>query len=499
MQKSVASTTDSLNEFQAELYNLNQSITTVRKLGDEFETLSSKIIKSAEGLERLNEIAQQVNDQAGYSVVDTTADVETQLLQIRGYEEAQKARYNKTVSKAESRLGLGLTGAAQLKANKIAWSNDTVFGSTPEETIGLWLGEIMQNGREARNLTDQFVTDLEFKKDYIEQLGAAGLATIRSIAQNEIIGLANFSTETQNILKDTYVSMAADMLTEDGLDSKVFNDLFNDDIKKQLEATVKSGTLQDYYNFVDKLSDNAKTKFVEANTVFAGIYELGAKNIEAMQDFGMTIDDVNKSWLLMQKVADATGREVKDIFKEMTAAAIQYQRDGLSSTEALYKAQVEQMMKAQEYAQSEKGQEEYKDLQKDASDKQNELQKAIDAEEAAKEKSSYDAESEDAQKLRDAVDQASQSYAGAAQAVQDFEDAAAGSPELMAQLKEAFLVEKPISDYSDALTKLGSTLERISKVGDIAKMSFEEQMKLLGDYPSLLGAMQDGTLDAATA
>lgn len=201
----------------------------------------------------------------------------------------------------------------------------------------------------------------------------------------------------------------------------------------------------------------------------------------------------------MQKVADATGQEVKDIFKEMTVAAIQYQKDGLSSTEALYKAQVEQMMKAQEYAQSEKGQEEYKDLQKDASDKQNELQKAIDAEEAAKEKSSYDAESKDAQKLRDAVDQASQSYAGAAQAVKDFEDAAAGSPELMAQLKEAFLVEKPISDYSDALTKLGSTLERISKAGDIAKMSFEEQMKLLGDYPSLLGAMQDGTLDAATA
>lgn len=295
MQKSVASTTDSLNEFQAELYNLNQSITTVRKLGDEFETLSSKIIKSAEDLERLNEIAQQVNDQAGYNVVDTTAEIETQLLQIRGYEEAQKARYNKTVSKAESRLGSGLTGAAQLKANKIAWSNDIVFGSTPEETIGLWLGEVMQNGREARNLTDQFVTDLEFKKDYIEQLGAAGLATIRSIAQNEIIGLANFSTETQNILKDTYVSMAADMLTEDGLDSKVFNDLFNDDIKKQLEATVKSGTLQDYYNFVDKLSDEAKTKFKEANTVFAGIYELGEENIEAMQGFGMTIDDVNKS------------------------------------------------------------------------------------------------------------------------------------------------------------------------------------------------------------
>ena len=66
-------------------------------------------------------------------------------------------------------------------------------------------------------------------------------------------------------------------------------------------------------------------------------------------------------------------------------------------------------------------------------------------------------------------------------------------------MQNAFLIDEPINTYTDALTKLGSALERISKVGDVSKLSIEEVMKLLQDYPELLGSIEAGTLDAGTA
>lgn len=81
---SIENTRESLDKLQSELYNLNQSITTINKLSGEFDTLSSKVNKTAEDLERLNEIAQQVNDTLGYEAIDTNADYKIQALQIKG-------------------------------------------------------------------------------------------------------------------------------------------------------------------------------------------------------------------------------------------------------------------------------------------------------------------------------------------------------------------------------------------------------------------------------
>lgn len=60
------------------------------------------------------------------------------------------------------------------------------------------------------------------------------------------------------------------------------------------------------------------------------------------------------------------------------------------------------------------------------------------------------------------------------------------------------LVNEAVTTYTDKLTKLGSTLERLSKVEDINKMSLADRMELLKDYPELLKAMEEGNLDAAT-
>lgn len=113
-------TADSLNKVQAELYNLNHGIETVKKLGDEFDTLSNKIIKSSDDLKRLAEIAKQINDEAGDTVVDTNADLTIQSAQIAGYQRRQEAKYQTKVSEANTTLGTGFKDAMSAQASNDA-------------------------------------------------------------------------------------------------------------------------------------------------------------------------------------------------------------------------------------------------------------------------------------------------------------------------------------------------------------------------------------------
>ena len=110
--ESIKKTEDALNKLQAQIYNTNQAISTVSKLGDEFDTIPSKIIKTTDDLERMNEIAKEVNDTLGYTAVDTNADVETQRLQIRGAQTTLKSEKKKAVSEAASTLVGGFSDKA---------------------------------------------------------------------------------------------------------------------------------------------------------------------------------------------------------------------------------------------------------------------------------------------------------------------------------------------------------------------------------------------------
>ena len=70
--------------------------------------------------------------------------------------------------------------------------------------------------------------------------------------------------------------------------------------------------------------------------------------------------------------------------------------------------------------------------------------------------------------------------------------------DMKTRAESLLLVNEAVTTYTDKLTKLGSTLERLSKVEDINKMSLADRMELLKDYPELLKAMEEGNLDAAT-
>lgn len=117
--------------------------------------------------------------------------------------------------------------------------------------------------------------------------------TIRSIAQNEIDNLASYSEEAQSILKDTFVSMAADMLTTNGLNTDLFNETFGKNFATGLEQALESGSLTSYYDFVENLSDVQKKVFLETNSIFQGIYELGEDGAKSLDKLGMSMDDIN--------------------------------------------------------------------------------------------------------------------------------------------------------------------------------------------------------------
>lgn len=343
--------------------------------------------------------------------------------------------------------------------------------------------------------------------------------TIRSIAQNEIDNLASYSEETQSILKDTFVSMAADMLTTDGLDANLFNETFGKDFATGLEQALESGSLTSYYDFVEKLSDVQKKVFLETNSIFQGIYELGTDGAKSLDNLGMSMDDINAAWQAADKFAKASGKTTKDVFKTMTQSATAYWDSGdsgLSSNQAMYKALIDEQQKAQEKAQSDIERYNQAMVTDDAATKEellknNEYYLAKQAEQNAqaaveeeqnklkKEKKDHGEDSDEYEKQQKKLDEANAALAKTQQKVKDLEDAANGSEDVISEMQGLLLVDKPITDYTDSLTKLGSVLERISKVGDKANLTIAEQMELLADYPELLEGLETGNLNAATA
>lgn len=166
---------------QVTLYELQTSANNVAKLSDEFEELSNKVSKTTEDMERLKEIAQQVNDEAGFSVVDMNADLETQQRQIAGYQ---------------------TTLEFQAKAQTNEMADELTAGY--QEYIG-------KNGDESQTSIDAFIAEMR-KTD-----NEAFSATMRTLGQQNITGLdAATNAEVNNAILNMAANKAEDIMQEDG-------------------------------------------------------------------------------------------------------------------------------------------------------------------------------------------------------------------------------------------------------------------------------------------
>lgn len=359
------------------------------------------------------------------------------------------------------------------------------------------------NFKEADDLEEEYLQSHEKRQEYIDSLGTAGLMTIRTVAQNEIAALATYDEDTQNILKDAFVSMSADLLDENGLNAEKFNKIFTSDVKANLESAIKTDNIQSYYDFLENSNKEVRDSILKTSSVFAGIYELGKENVRLVSKMGLSMDKVNTVWATSEKLALAQGQTTTSVFKDMILNAEEYSKKGMSSSQAMYAAIAQQEEESREHA---KAVLEGKIQDQQYANDQLRLNNAKEAELTAKKAydtaasaSDFDEDSEKAKKLKKAYEDATVETADAQKAVDRWTETAKGANSVLEEAQDLFLIDDPITNYTDNLAKLGSTLERISKINDITNLSIADQMNLLADYPELLGAMEKGTLNAATA
>lgn len=448
MQNSVEGVTDSLDKQQSQLYELNKSITTVKKLGDEFDNLSSKIIKSAEDLEKLNEIAKQINDEAGAIVVDTSASYEVQQQQIKGYQLSLQAKKNQKLNQMQNILDTGY--GKMVYWGKVKYGDD--YSLSGEE--------------------------------YLNKLGSSATNALRSIGNNLITQMGNYSQEVTEIMTNAYVSMGGEILEND-MDDSIFVERFAG-VGEKLEEIVKSGSIQDYANFLDSLTEKQKEAIISGNEFLRGIDKLNKLGaIDGLAKLNLSMEKTNTLFKILQKTSTKTGDALSSQFVEdMKQAEEQALTTGNNVNDELYKVEAKRIEEDRErYKKIISG--EIKDEEYEALKSQ--YESALVAQQMA---INFGWNDEQMQEINELV-------GSLALKMNKFTNADENAAEALNELNSMFLNESPISDYTDSLTKLGSVLENLYKIND--KLSLKEQQDILSEYPEALGAIENGFLDASTA
>ena len=246
-QGSAAETTsEQLQDMQVELYNLRSAASSVTNLADEFENLSQKIGKSNEDLERMKEIAQEVNDTAGYTVVDTTKSAEEQAAAMRAYAEVQEQKAQGTLDDMESTIQSGVlisTFDSDFRRSLSTEQRQQFSSDAP----GFF-----------DNVNDKEYLDAyaEYMRDYDESFAAS----VRSIAEEEIEGLENIdNTELRDAILNASVDQFENIFTATGgFDFTKFNEIFNPEMLAELDAIYSSDSVGDYATFYHNLSQEQK-------------------------------------------------------------------------------------------------------------------------------------------------------------------------------------------------------------------------------------------------
>lgn len=182
-------TDEDLKKLEADLFNLKQSQQKVAGLADEFENLSNKIVKTSEDAERLKEIAQSINDEAGREVVDISKPYEEQLKAVKGYQAAQKAEIDANIQAQTDRINEGLK---KIRKNANAWRG-VLTALTP-----FGLGAISFAGSKQAIENEQ----TEYKKTILDK--QSGQEAIKAGMQQNISVLGDTSAETVDAVFDIF-------------------------------------------------------------------------------------------------------------------------------------------------------------------------------------------------------------------------------------------------------------------------------------------------------
>ena len=525
-QSMLDETVEKTEELQVELYELQNTASNIESLADEFDELSSKIGKSNDELERMKEIAQEVNDAAGYAVVDTTQSAEMQSAQMRGYVQYQRDLAQGTIDSIEQEWQKNLIGYTTFYSDLMTKEENERFKrfrdagyNYSQKYLGPYLGT--QN---TFDITGPIIQDW-LKSIQSSGQAAAFNADMRAVAQERIAGLSVIdNTEVLDAILNS-AAQQADTIFIEGWDA--FNDVFNTNFLEQLDEVYTSGNLGDWSTFFNNLTEQQQQWVQEALPVFEIFNTVTNETAQSLDDLGIGVDELNIIFSNLtdggenaanafaevinrineMKFTDNNGELLKneelntakrialyeELAKEQMAWAEHANAVVLMSEEELNQAVIEGDQMAADYQIA-------INQQKNAQIAYDNAVAALQAEKAEYADDKDGITDKEQLELDEMEQKITNDLAPALQLAKDnvnqFTNASANSGEVIEALGEELLPLADTSNITDSLTSLISTMERLSEVTDLASLSIEEQMELLKDYPELFDAMSRGYLTA---
>ena len=313
--------TQQLQDMQTELYNLRSAASNVNNLADEFEELSKKIGKSNEELQRMSEIAQEANDIAGYTIVDTSKSAEEQAAAMRAYAEVQEQKALGTLNSMEDTI--------QFSASFGMLDTGFVNSLTKEQQEEMY-GNVESISDLLILSTDKDYLDayVEYMRDYDESFAAS----VRAIAEEEIEGLENIdNTELRDAILNASVDQFENIFsTEKGFDFSKFNEVFNSEMLANLDNVYSSDSVGDYARFYHNLSKEQKAWLTESLPIFQMFESVSKDTAVAFGEMGFSMEDVNTIFANLadggERAGEIFGKVVEEInnmeFKDINDEAL---------------------------------------------------------------------------------------------------------------------------------------------------------------------------------
>lgn len=519
---------EELEQLQVNLYNVSQKKTTISGLADDFEDLANKISLTNEEAEKLEEIVNSVNDTAGFKII-TASDMQGQLKQIKAYEtslalEQQSLinEQNETIGKAYKDLsksstigkttgtgamiggGVGIAGgAATGAAIGAAWGSIMPgIGNAIGAAVGALIGGIAVGaaggaagagiGAGVGALQDTETAQQKYAREFANS--ATGKEALNSIGKQQIEGLIKAGQDTQTAVLQMFRDQFGNLLTEDGVDvDKFTKDMgINSDFIAKLDKVLgEESTLVEKWQYINELQDKGFDKDLlnslkAANVELAVMSKVSKQTAEYMSNVEGSSDLISEMWQKASKLLSLAGKSSDEISTLLSGALNKAAQDPKNFKKIL----VEEMSKIYtNEAVIKMSPGEVAALEKQVKEAYDKVQKAIEERSKIKDTNSdeYKDKTKEITELSGAYNELNEKLDGYKNNTENITDA---TNDLY-----SIFDGQALSDWGDAIDKLSSKIERLTKITDISALSGADLVQLIRDYPELTDKIMSGNIN----
>lgn len=502
---------EELEQLQVNLYNVSQKKTTISGLADDFEDLANKISLTNEEAEKLEEIVNSVNDTAGFKVI-TASDTQGQLEQIKAYETSLAIEQQGLIEEQNKAIGKGYK---DLSKESYIYGNGDILSGTQSQgalagtgigaAIGLIfgpIGAIVGAGIGAIAGTiigiaqgaaqDTEAAQQQYAKEFANS--ATGKEALNSIGKQQIEGLVKAGQDTQTAVLQMFRDQFGNLLTEDGVDvDKFTKDMgINSDFIAKLDKVLgEESTLVEKWQYINELQKSGMNEDLinslkSANVELAVMSKVSKQTAEYMSNVEGSSDLISEMWQKASKLLSLAGKSSDEISTLLSGALNKAAQDPKNFKKIL----VEEMSKIYtNEAVIKMSPEEVAALEEQVKEAYDKVQKAIEERSKIKDTNSdeYKDKTKEITELSAAYNELNEKLDGYKNNTENITDA---TNDLY-----SIFDGQALSDWGDAIDKLSSKIERLTKITDISALSGADLVQLIRDYPELTDKIMSGNIN----